>query len=83
MMHRVLIEFTVDVPSADVARDVETRLTREHLGRVCETLRAVTGYDPLCAPGQTGMTVWTAPTTWDADEQEWTAPDDDEDEDDE
>lgn len=81
MLHRVLIEFAVDVPDAAVARDVETRLTREHLGRVCETLRAVTGYDPQYAPGKTGLAVWTAPTTWDADDQAWTEPDDDDDDD--
>lgn len=81
MMHRVLIKFAVDVPNSAVARDVETRLTREHVGRVCETLRDVTGYDPQFAPGRTGLTVWTAPATWDEDEGAWAVPDDDEDDD--
>lgn len=57
MTHRVLIEFVVDVPNADVARDVETRLMREHHARMCETLKAVTGYDPLRAPGKVGLLV--------------------------
>jgi hypothetical protein len=78
MMHRVLIEFAVDVPNPGVARDVETRLTREHLGRVCETLKAVTGYDPQYAPGKTGLTVGIEPVTWNEAAQEWIGPDDDE-----
>jgi hypothetical protein len=77
MMHRVLIEFAVDVPNPDVARDVETRLTLEHLGRMCETLKAVTGYEPQFAPGRTGLIVGIEPVTWDASAEEWIGPDDD------
>lgn len=81
MMHRILIEFTVDVPNPDVARDVETRLVREHAPRICEVLRSAMGYDPLNAPGQVGLLVSHEPVVWNAAEGGWIGEDDrDEDE---
>jgi len=76
MMQRVSIEFAVDVPNEDVARDVEIRIGREHLPRLCEVLQSVTGYEPLWAPGQRGLHVGTEPVTWSAVEQDWISPDD-------
>src|SRR2546422_1010692 len=69
MLHRVSIEFAVDVPNEDIARDVETRLSHEHVARLCEVLQSVTGYEPLRAPGQQGLYVGTEPVTWSATEQ--------------
>jgi hypothetical protein len=77
MMHRVLIEFAVDVPNDDVARDVETRIGHEHLARLCDVLQSITGHEPLRAPGQQGLYVGTEPVTWSAAEQDWVALDDD------
>lgn len=71
IMQRVVIEFVVEVPNADVAGDVETRISREHLARLCETFQAVTGYEPLSAPGRPGLLVATEPVTWNEGEQEW------------
>lgn len=83
MHHRILIEFVVDVPNADVARDVETRIAREHLPRMCDTLRSITGYEPLRAPDQRGLAIAHEPVTWNAAEQDWIGEDDgDDDEDD-
>jgi len=81
MMHRVLIEFAVDVPNSDVARDVETRLVREHASRICETLRSAMGYDPLSSPGQVGLLVTHEPVVWSAAERGWLGEDDKEDDD--
>jgi hypothetical protein len=75
-MQRVVIEFVVDVPNADVARDVETRIAREHHGRLCEVLQSVTGYEPLRAPGRQSLLVASEPVTWNAGEQEWIGQDD-------
>ena len=83
MTHRVLIEFVVDVPNPGVARDVETRIVREHGARMCETLKSVTGYDPLSAPGRVGLLVAIEPVTWDAAERDWIGPDDNGESDDE
>jgi hypothetical protein len=85
MMQRVMIEFVVDVPNAAVAGDVETRIGREHHDTLCEMLKSVTGYVPLCAPGQPGLLFDTEFVTWDAHSQEWINPasdDDDADDDD-
>lgn len=76
MMHRVLVEFVVDLPNADVARDVETRIGSEHHARLCDVLQSVTGYEPLQAPGRPGLLVGTEPVTWNAGEQDWIGPDD-------
>jgi len=78
MMHRVLIEFVVDLPNPDVARDVETRIAREHHGKLCDVLQSVTGYEPLQAPGRSGLFVATEPVTWNPGEGDWVGPDDDE-----
>jgi hypothetical protein len=82
MMMRVLIEFVVDVPHMDIANDVETRIGREHIAQVCETLQSVTGYEPLLRPGSRGLAVMTEPVTWSASDQDWIGPDDDNDDDD-
>lgn len=75
MTHRVLLEFGVDVPNADVARDVETRLTREQHEHLRKVLAAVMGHDPLRAPGQPGFLVSLEPVTWDPKEQDWFSAD--------
>ena len=82
MMQRVLIEFVVDVPNPDVARDVETRVYREHQARLCDVLQSITGYQPIRSPGKPGINVGTEPVTWNEAEQDWDGPDDDEDDDD-
>jgi hypothetical protein len=71
MMQRVLIEFVVEIPNADVAKDVETRLVREHHASLCETFKSVTGYEPLQKPGQPGLLVAHEPVTWNENEQDW------------
>jgi hypothetical protein len=76
MLQRVTIEFVVDVPNEGVARDVETRIHREHHGRLCDALQSVTGFTPLLAPGQQGLAVGSEPVTWNAEEQDWVAVDD-------
>lgn len=83
MMHRILIEFVVDVPNADVAGDVMTRLTREHPEKLRETLKSITGFDPLSAPGRIGILVGQEPVTWSAAEEDWIGEDDGNDGDDE
>ena len=91
MFQRVLIEFVVEIPNPDVAKDVETRIAREHQARMCDVLQAVTGYQPIQAPGRPGLHVATEPVTWNEAERDWIGPDDvddpdddeDEDEDDE
>ena len=82
MLHRVSIEFAVDVPNEDVAGDVETRIGHEHHARLCDMLQSVTGYEPLRAPGQRGLNVGTEPVTWSATEQDWISLDDDANDDD-
>lgn len=81
-MHRVLIEFVVDVPNSSVAHDVETRLAREHAAYVHDMLRSVTGYDPLSEPGRAGISVALEPVTWSSTKQEWVGDGDDDDDDD-
>jgi len=76
MMHRILIEFVVDIPHSNIAKDVETRLAREHHGHVCEVIKSVTGYPPLRLPGQQGILVMGEPVTWSDAEQDWVGPDD-------
>ena len=83
MMQRVLIEFVVEIPSLDVAKDVETRIAREHQARLCDVLQSVTGYPPIRQPGKTGIYVATEPVTWNEAEQFWVGPDDGDDDDDE
>jgi hypothetical protein len=80
MLHRVTIEFAVDVPNEGVARDVETRIYREHQARLCDALQSVTGYEPLLTPEQRGLAVSSEPVTWNAAEQDWISIDDDIDE---
>jgi len=77
MLQRVAIEFVVDVPNEDVARDVETRIHREHHARLCDVLQSVTGYTPLVSPNQPGIAVGSELVTWNAAEQDWVALDDD------
>jgi hypothetical protein len=74
-----MIEFVVEVPNADVAGDVETRVAREHHDRLCETFKSVTGYEPHRAPGRPGFYVATEPVTWSESEQDWVGPDDEDD----
>lgn len=76
MNTRVLIEFVVDVPNEGVARDVQTRLTREHHARLCEVLAEVMGYEPLQAPGKVGVLVALEGVTWLADLQDWVGDED-------
>jgi hypothetical protein len=82
MLQRVVIEFIVDIPNPDIARDVETRIYREHTARLCDVLQSVTGYQPLRAPGTPGLLVASEPVTWDPVEKDWVGPDDDDDGDD-
>ena len=82
MKQRVVIEFVVDVPNADVARDVETRVGREHHAKLCEVLKSVTGFEPFRTPDKPGLSVLSEPVTWSASEQDWIGPDDDDDDDD-
>ena len=79
MNQRVLIEFVLDVPNADVARDVETRIAREHTARLAETLQSITGFAPFRTPGNPGFFLVTEPVTWNQKEQDWIGPDDDDD----
>jgi len=79
MMHRVLIEFVVDVPNEGVAGDVMTRIAHEHHERLCDTLQSVTGYAPLQTPDRQGLLIVIEPVTWDAGEQDWVGPEDDDD----
>ena len=79
MMHRVLIEFVVDLPNPDVARDVTTRIAREHHARLCDVIKSVTGYEPLQTPNRAGLFVATEPVTWNASEKIWIGEDDDDD----
>jgi hypothetical protein len=78
MTHRVMIEFVVDVPDENVAKDVVTRLAREHHARLCEVLQSVTGYAPIQVPGRQGIFVGIEPVEWDDKERDWVGPDDDE-----
>jgi hypothetical protein len=68
---RILIEFIVDVPSSGVARDVQTRLTREHHARLCEVLTSVMGYEPIQVPGKAEVLVAVENVSWDISDQEW------------
>jgi hypothetical protein len=77
MLQRITIEFAVDVPNEGVARDVETRIHREHHAHLCDVIQSVTGYAPLLAPDQRGLTVGSEPVAWNAEEQDWVALDDD------
>jgi hypothetical protein len=77
MLQRVTIEFAVDVPNEGVARDVGTRIHRERHAYLCDVLQSVTGYAPLLAPDQRGLTVGSEPVAWNAEEQDWVALDDD------
>ncbi len=77
MLQRITIEFAVDVPNEGVARDVETRIHREHHAHLCDTLQSVTGYAPLLAPDQRGLTVGSEPVTWNEEEQDWVVDDKD------
>jgi hypothetical protein len=81
MMQRVLIEFVVEVPNPDVARDVETRISREHTARLAETLQSITGYTPLRSPGNPGFMLMTEPVTWNPAERDWVGESDGEDDD--
>lgn len=77
MLQRITIDFAVDVPNEGVARDVETRIRREHHAHLCDVLQSVTGYAPLLAPDQRGIAVGSEPVRWNAEEQDWVALDDD------
>jgi len=78
MTHRVMIEFVVEVPDENVAKDVLTRLAREHHARLCEVLQSVTGYPPIQMPGRHGIFVAIEPVTWLEKERDWVGPDEDE-----
>jgi hypothetical protein len=82
MHHRVLIEFVVDVPNESVARDVLTRVGREHQARLVETLASVMGYVPLQAPERPGLGVAQEPVTWNEAAKDWVGEDDEDDDDD-
>ena len=82
MMQRVLIEFVVDLPNPDVAKDVETRIASEHMARLADVLQSITGYQPLRTPDGPGFYLATEPVTWDKAEQDWVGPDDDQDDED-
>lgn len=77
MLQRVTIEFAVDVPNEGVARDVETRLLREHHALLCEVLQSITGHAPLYAPNQRGISVGSETVTWNTEEKDWVALDED------
>ena len=76
MMQRVLIEFVVEIPNPEVARDVETRIHREHAAHLCDVFQSVTGYQPLRTPSTPGLYVASEPVTWNEVEKEWIGPDD-------
>ena len=82
MIQRVMIEFVVEVPNPDVARDVETRIAREHMARLAEVFASVTGYAPFRTPGNPGFYLMTEPVTWNSAEKEWVGENDGEDDDD-
>ena len=82
-MQRVLIEFVIEIPNPDVAKDVQTRIAREHTARLCDLFQSVTGYPPIRQPGKPGINVATEPVTWNEAERDWIGPDDDDDDDDE
>ena len=82
MYQRQMIEFIVEVPNADVAGDVKTRIAKEHTAQIAEMLQSVTGYVPLRQPGAPGFYLATEPVTWDAKEGDWVGPEDDDEEDD-
>jgi hypothetical protein len=82
MMQRVLIEFVVEVPNPDVARDVETRISKEHMARLADVLQSITGYQPLRTPDAPGYYLATEPVTWNEAEKDWIGPDDDDEPDD-
>lgn len=81
MKLRVLIEFVVDVPNMDVAKDVGTRLTQEHHERLREVFRSVTGFDPSFSPGKPGFGVGLESVTWSDKEKDWIGEGDDDDDD--
>jgi hypothetical protein len=82
MHQRMLIEFVVEVPNADVANDVKTRIAREHTARLGDVLQSITGYQPLRTPGTPGFFLATEPVTWNEAEKDWIGPDDADDGDD-
>ena len=79
MMQRVVIEFVVEIPNPDVAKDVETRIGREHHSRLCDVFQSVTGFQPIRTPGKPGIYVSTEPVTWNETERDWIGPDDNDD----
>lgn len=78
MMQRFFIEFVVEVPNDAVAGDVETRLARENLPRLCDTLQELMGFAPLAAPGERGIRVAHEEVIWNPKEQDWLGEDDEE-----
>jgi len=78
MMQRFFIEFVVDVPNEAVAGDVETRLARENLPRLCDVLQELTGYAPLATPKERGIRVAYEEVVWNAKAQDWLGEDDEE-----
>jgi hypothetical protein len=82
MYQRILIEFVVEVPNPDVARDVETRISREHTARLGDVFQSITGYQPIRSPGQPGFFLATEPVTWNEADKDWIGPDDADDDDD-
>ena len=82
MFQRVLVEFVVEVPNPDVAKDVATRISREHTARLADVLQNITGYQPIRTPGAPGFFLATEPVTWNEAEKDWVGPDDGDDDDD-
>ena len=79
MFQRVLIEFVVEVPNEGVARDVQTRIAKEHTARLGDVFQSVTGYQPLRKPATPGFYCATEPVTWNDAEADWIGPDDNDD----
>lgn len=82
MFQRVLIEFVVEVPNEGVARDVQTRIAKEHTARLGDVFQSVTGFQPVRKPGFPGFYCATEQVTWNEAEQDWIGPDDADDADD-
>lgn len=76
MYQRVLIEFVVEIPNEGVARDVQTRIAREHTARLGDVFQSVTGYLPQRKPNTPGFYCAAEIVTWNEAEAAWIGPDD-------
>ena len=79
MFQRLFVEFVVEVPNPDVAKDVHTRISREHTARLADVLQSITGYQPIRTPGAPGFYLATEPVTWNEAEKDWIGPEDEDD----